>query len=274
VRVVDNKFPALRASEGELGAEAIDAPWPYEATTGFGGHEVIVESPVHGVGMADYAPEHVRLLVDAYVSRLRYWRRDGRVMQALLFRNWGRAAGASLAHAHTQLVALPRAPEAIIREMGNMTGHAARGEGCLLCDMMAADDRGDRVVYDDGVTVVHSPYAAATPYALRIAPRRCASTFEDAASDELESLARALSVVARALGSALTDPAYNLFVHVAPYRISDLAGVAFHWHADVVPRTHAAAGYELGSGWSINVVDPDEAARTLRSAVDVLESDT
>lgn len=274
VRVVDNKFPALEAPDDELGAEELDAPWPYVATTGFGGHEVIVETPEHGVGLASYPQEHARLLVDAYAARLRHWRHDGRVMHTLLVRNWGRAAGASLAHAHTQLMALPRVPESIIREIGNMTEHAARGAGCLLCDMLAADDRGGRVVFDDGTTVVHSPYAAATPYALRVAPRRCAPTFEDAPDEELDSFAAALTAVARALDEHLVGPAFNVIVHVAPYRLSELAGMSFHWHADVVPRTHAQAGYGLGSGWTIDVVDPDEAARALRSALDGLSFGT
>jgi len=267
VRVFGNAFPALSAPDDEDGSDPIDAPSPYVAQTGFGEHEVIAETPRHGEGLADYAPEHATLLAEAYAQRLRHWREDGRFAAAILFRNWGRAAGASLSHAHTQLVALPRVPDVIVRELGNFSQAASGSRRCVLCEATAADDAGGRVVWDDGVVAVHSPYAAPIPCALRIAPRRCSVTLADATPEERASFGAALVASARAVRGAFGDVAFNIVIHDGPYTAQRAVALPFHWHAELILRTSDQAGFEWGSGTYINVVDPDEAAETLRAGL-------
>lgn len=265
VRVVGNAFPALDAADDEGGSDEVPAPGPYLGQTAFGVHEVVIETPQHGVGLADLSDEHAAMLADVYALRLAHWRADGRFAAAVLFRNWGRAAGASLSHAHTQLVAMPRVPEALIRELGNFTQAASGSRRCPLCEATAADDEGGRVVWDDGVVAVHSPWAAPIPYFMRIAPRRCAATLADATADERASFGRALVAAARALRGVLGEVAFNVVVHDMPYAAQRAASLPFHWHAEVVPRTSDLAGFEWGSGAYVNVIDPDEAAERLRA---------
>ncbi|HEX9092517.1 MAG TPA: DUF4931 domain-containing protein, partial [Coriobacteriia bacterium] len=267
VRVVGNRFPALDSPDDSDGAEMLDAPGPYRAMTGFGAHEVVVETPRHGEGLADYPPEHLTLLADAYAARLAYWRNDPRLAAALLFRNWGRAAGASLSHAHTQLVAMPRVPDALVRELGNFAEAASASRPCPLCEAMRADDAGGRVVWDDGVFAVQSPWAAPIPYFLRIAPRRCCPSLADATSAERAGFGAALGAAASAVRGLFGDVALNVVVRVAPHTVHRLQGLPFHWHADVILRTSDQAGFEWGSGTYINVIDPDEAALALRRAL-------
>lgn len=266
VRVFENRYPALVASDDEEGPREVDVPWPYRGETGFGVHEVIVETPRHDEVMADYPPAHAALLVDAYADRIRTWREDGRFAASLLFRNFGRAAGASLSHPHTQFVALPRVPETIIRELGNFSQEASEQGRCVLCHEMAADDAGGRIIFDDGVTVVHSPWAAPVPYYMRIAPRRCAATLADVTSAERASFAAALVATARAIRGVFGDVAFNTVVHDAPYSAQH-AGLPYHWHAEVIPRTTGQAGLEWGSGIFLNVIDPDDAASALRAGL-------
>jgi UDPglucose--hexose-1-phosphate uridylyltransferase len=266
VRVFENLYPALTAGPEEDWPRELDAPWPYRGTNGFGAHEVIVESPRHDDSLAAYAPEHAALLVDAWALRIRQWRDDGRFACALIFRNFGQAAGASMSHPHSQLIALPRVPEALVRELGNFSQEATERGLCVLCSVMSADDSGGRIVFDDGVTVVHSPWAAASPYFMRIAPRRCSATLADATEAERASLAAALVAAARALRGAFGDVAFNLVVHDAPYSAQH-AGLPFHWHVEVLPRLSDQAGFEWGSGVYTNVVDPDIAASALRAGL-------
>lgn len=263
VRVFENRFAALSAGDDEEWAREIDAPWPYRGTTGFGVHEVIVESPRHDDVLASYGEDHAALLVEAYARRIGAWREDGRFAAAVLFRNFGRAAGASMSHPHTQLMAMPRVPESLIRELGNFSQEATERGRCVLCAAMVADDSGGRIIFDDGITVAHSPWAAPSPYFVRIAPRRCAATLADASPEERASFGSALVAVARALRGAFGDVAHNIVVHDAPYSAQH-ADLPFHWHAEVLPRLGDHAGLEWGSGVYLNVVDPDEAAATLR----------
>jgi UDPglucose--hexose-1-phosphate uridylyltransferase len=267
VRVVENRWPALTAPDDVDGSDDTGAPPPYRSTSGFGAHEVFIETPRHGEGLADLTPEHARLLVDAWSDRIRHWFADGRLACPVIFRNWGRAAGASIAHAHTQLVVLPRVPDAIVRELGNFSGASASTGGCLLCDTIAADDAGGRAVFDDGMTVAHVPFAAPVPHAIRIAPRRCEPTIASMGPQAADSLAAALIACARALRGAFGDVAFNLTVHVAPYTAMRVAGLPFHWHVDIHPRATDFAGLEVGSGLHVNVVDPDTAAAELRNGL-------
>ncbi len=269
VRVVPNLYPALSAPDTAEGSEPLPAPGPYEAVTGFGGHEVVVETPRHEEGLADFSDRHARLVVDAFAERLRYWRDDGRTAVVVLFRNQGSLSGASLAHAHTQLIALPRVPDIIVREIGNMTTYAEAHTGrCLLCDATAADDEAGLTVWDDGITRLVSPWAATSPYQMRIVPHRCAHTFADADDPERDSLAVALTAAARAYAGALGPAvAFNLVVHTAPFAVERTGALPFHWHVELVPRFSCAAGFEVGTAMGINSTGSDRAAERLRSAI-------
>lgn len=271
VRVIDNKFPAVSAPDDVPAPDDLDAPCPYRGESGFGGHEVIVETPDHAQGLAGYSPAHARLVVDALIARLDAWREDGRVAQAVLFRNWGKAAGASLSHAHTQLITLARIPELVTREVGNFVDHEGGHGGCLLCDVWEAD--APRTVFEQGDFIVQVPYAAPVPYALRVVPRTCAPSPLGLTGEHRDDLARTLVKVAATLRAAFGDPPFNLAVHIAPYPSLRAPGLPYHWHLSVIPRTAIFAGFEWGSGYRLNPVDPDVAAATLREAADGLSSE-
>jgi UDPglucose--hexose-1-phosphate uridylyltransferase len=269
VRVVPNLYPALGIAGAGDEPGPVPAPSPYEACKGFGAHEVVVETPRHDEGLADFPVAHARLIVDAFAERLAHWREDGRTSVVVLFRNQGALSGASLAHAHTQLIALPRVPDPIVREIGNHTTWAEAHAGrCLLCDATAADEEAGLVVFDDGLTRIVSPWAATSPYQLRIVPRRCAYTLSDAPPAERDSLALALTTGARAYAGVLgPSVAFNLVVHTAPFAVERTGALPFHWHVDLVPRFSCSAGFEVGTAMGINSTGPETAAERMRSAI-------
>jgi UDPglucose--hexose-1-phosphate uridylyltransferase len=266
VRAFENRYPFLEAADDDEGLGCADAPWPYVARPGFGVSEVIVETPRHTEGLADYSPEHAALVVDAYAERIRVWREDGRFAAVLLFRNYGWGSGASLAHAHTQLVATARVPDAIVRELGNFSQASTERGSCVLCEETTADTAGGRTVFDDGVCAVHVPWAAPVPYFMRIAPAVCAPTLADSTAAQRASLGACLVAAARAIRGAFGDTGFNIVVHDSPYSAQRL-GLAFHWHVEIVPRTPDMAGFGWGSGMYSTTVDPDEAAATLRAGL-------
>ena len=67
--------------------------------------------------------------------------------------------------------------------------------------------------------------------------------------------------VLRRLDGLLGAPHFNLTLGTAP--IGDEEKRYFLWHIDVLPRLATPAGFELGSGTSINPVRPEQAAREL-----------
>jgi UDPglucose--hexose-1-phosphate uridylyltransferase len=74
----------------------------------------------------------------------------------------------------------------------------------------------------------------------------------------------ALQVALRKIETKLKDPDYNFFIHTAPIKNKNNYK-HYHWHIEILPKISISAGFELGTGIEITVVDPGEAARILKS---------
>jgi len=85
----------------------------YDTMPGIGAHEVIIESPEHVVHTADLPDENVREVFAVYRERLIELKQDPRLVYGMIFKNVGEPAGASLEHAHSQLIATPLVPSGV-----------------------------------------------------------------------------------------------------------------------------------------------------------------
>ena len=263
VRVVPNKFPAL-GIEGDLKSQGIGV---YDAMSGIGAHEVIIETPRHEISLTGLPHDHVNDIIRLCRDRMRDLKQDPRFAYALVFKNVGQAAGASLEHTHSQLIATPIVPIRVIEEMrGGRQFHDYRGR-CIWCDIIEQEcAEGTRVVYQDDDIVVFCPFASRFPFETWVLPRRHNSRFEEMGETEVSRLGRGLLETLARLEQGLEAPPYNYMIHTAPFREDPLP--YFHWHVEVTPRLTKVAGFEWGSGFYINPVPPEEAARFLRE-VDV-----
>jgi UDPglucose--hexose-1-phosphate uridylyltransferase len=259
LRVVPNKFPALRTEE-RMARSGLGI---YDAMAGVGAHEVIIETPEHGRQLPQQSPEQVEQLLRAAQERTLDLSRDLRLRSVLFFKNSGAAAGASLSHPHSQIVALPLVPFEVEQELCGARAHFAEKERCIFCDMVAQEARErSRVVLETDGFIALSPFAARGPFELLILPREHRSIFEQSSAAELRSLANALRLSLRKLDLALDKPAYNFYLHSLPLR--EPPSDWYHWHLEVRPVLALAAGFEWGTGFFINPTPPEEAAAFLR----------
>ncbi len=60
----------------------------------------------------------------------------------------------------------------------------------------------------------------------------------------------------------MNTPPYNYLIHTAPLNIGPVEH--YHWHFEIIPRITRVAGFEWGTGFYINPVPPENAARYLR----------
>jgi UDPglucose--hexose-1-phosphate uridylyltransferase len=245
IRVVPNKFPAFgpwrRDGDREDGLFARRAA--------VGRQEVVVHSPRHVRTLADLGSRELELVAKAWQARAATAREDGfAYVHALV--NEGAAAGASLAHSHSQLVWLEHEPPLVAQER---EAQSAAG-GCLLCRVLAEErEHRIRVVDERDGVILLCPFAGRQPYELLAAPVVC----ED---DPFTSprLAEALALSAegiRRLRVAEGPAALNLWLHAGG-----------HWHIEVLPRFAILAGIELGSGYFVNTMAPESAAGVLRES--------
>jgi UDPglucose--hexose-1-phosphate uridylyltransferase len=260
LRVVPNKFPALQV-EGAL--ERI-GDGMYDRMSGVGAHEVIIETPDHGRTLAAMSDPEIERVLWAYRERILDLKRDVRMQYIMVFKNHGAAAGATLEHTHSQLIALPIVPDFVREEVDGARRHFAVKERCVFCDVIRQDlADGSRIVVENADVVALAPYASRLAFETWLLPRRHGARFEDAPRHEYESLARALKAVLRRMDRALESPPYNLVVHTAP--IFEDATDFYHWHVEIIPKLTPVAGFEWGTGFYINPTAPEEAASVLRS---------
>lgn len=221
-----------------------------------GAHEVVVLSPAHDRSYGRLSePQSVEALT-VVRDRVRHHLADGRAfVQAVI--NHGAAAGASLEHPHAQVVALDFVPPGVTAAVDRVD---RAGHDLVAAAASAAPDDGLAVV--EGPAPAWCPEAASGPYELRVAHRSTRARFDDATDPEVAVVARAARDALARLDAVIDDPPYNLVVHTAPPGRSGF----FHWYIEVQPRVGVVAGFELGTGLSVNVVAPEEAASRLRAA--------
>ena len=259
LRVVPNKFPALRI-EGELGKAADGI---YDRMHGIGAHEVVIESERHDVDLFDLPENRFQDVLWAYRDRLLDLKKDNRFKSVLIFKNHGAAAGASLAHSHSQLIALPVIPKRVMEEMNGCREYYRFRDRCLFCDIVVQEmDQKVRIVEETGEFLAFSPYAPRFPFETWIVPKRHQCAYEMIEGDQTKALAAVFRRTLRRLNLALENPPFNFIVHSAPFQ--ERAADFFHWHIEIMPKLTKVAGFEWGSGFYINPTPPEESAKYLR----------
>ena len=269
VRVVPNKFPALRI-EGELDRRGHGH---YDLINGIGAHEVIVDTSAHGTMLADLPTPELALVLRAYRERLRDLQRDPRFRYVLIFKNHGARAGASLYHSHSQLIATPVTPRTVAVELSTAREHYATKERCLFCDILHQElQEQDRIVALDEHYVTFCPYASRFPFEMTLMPRRHSHDFAALDESGLRRLARHLREVLARMNESLGRPPYNFLLHTAPNTESSVRRAGYwttlssdwHWHLEILPQLTSVAGFEWGTGFYINPTPPEKAASYLR----------
>jgi len=266
VRVVPNRYPAVRI-EGRL--EAAPEGF-YDRMTGIGAHEVIIETPDENLDLEALPIDAVAQVLATYRERILDLDRDHRFQLIYIFKNVGERAGASLVHAHSQLVALPMIPPCVEGKLKRARDHYLRTQRSLFSDILHSERRdGSRLVAENDDFVLFCPFASRFPFEFAIYPKRHQPDYASGTPSEFFALAEILRFGLQRLNQVLDAPGYNLLLHTAPLRRPETEHFAstrydYCWHLEVVPRFNALAGFEIGLGAYINTVYPEDAASALR----------
>jgi UDPglucose--hexose-1-phosphate uridylyltransferase len=259
LRVVPNKFPALRI-EGELERTGEGL---FDRVSGVGAHEVIIESPDHQASLAQLPEKRIEDVLKAFRDRMVDLKNDPRFKYVLIFKNHGLAAGASLEHSHSQLIALPIVPKRVREEVDGAKQYYLMKERCVFCDIIRQEKQTQaRVVSEDEHFLTVAPYAPRFPFETWILPKQHGAFFEDTAAATYPHLARALKRLLLRAEQLLDRPAYNFVLHTSPMR--EETELYYHWHIEYMPKLTRVAGFEWGTGFYINATPPEESARALR----------
>ena len=263
VRVVPNKYPALICKSPAGEPRRRRQVGLYLEMDGCGQHEVVIESPDHSKTIATMSVEEVSLVVGTYRQRFLTLDRADWNELIIIFRNQGEVAGTSLVHPHSQIIGAPIVPGDIRCRLDEAQRYFDDRGTCVYCDMLEAEcAEGVRLVASNPGFVAFCPFASIVPYAMWIMPRRHASSFGVISDEEADLFARILRDVLKRLYALLSNPDYNYVVRSSPHHAA--GEPHFHWYLEILPRLTTQAGFEIGSGININVVEPESAAEQLR----------
>jgi UDPglucose--hexose-1-phosphate uridylyltransferase len=259
VRVIANKFPALgiegginRAGEGM-----------YDKMNGFGAHEIVIETTNHKKDFSHLEDKKAEDVIWVYRDRILDLKKDVRFEYVLIFKNRGLAAGASISHPHSQLIALPMVPMRVKQEIQGSKTYFDYKERCVFCDIIKQEITAEqRVVAENDDFIAVCPFASRFPFEIWIIPKLHDSHFEDILKHEVMMLAQIMKNVLNKLNRVLDNPPYNYLLHTSPLR--EGLSTSYHWHIEIMPKLSKIAGFEWGTGFYINPTPPEEAAKYLR----------
>ncbi|WP_028582718.1 galactose-1-phosphate uridylyltransferase [Desulfogranum japonicum] len=259
LRVVPNKYPAL-VIEGELDKQGEGL---YDRMNGIGAHEVIIECPHHEQKFSDLPADKMILTFRAFRDRIRDLAKDDRFSYVMVFKNFGKAAGASLEHSHSQLVALPILPRMVSSELDGSLSYYKYKDRCVFCDIIRQEIQQDiRLVCENSHFVTVAPFAPRSPFEMWIMPRHHNSNYANQDEDSLQALTAIFSESLRRLDACIPNVPYNFVLHTQPLRSGPLEH--YHWHFEIVPKLTSIAGFEWGTGFYINPIPPEDTCKYLK----------
>lgn len=259
IRCFPNLFPALRPSgERESEREVF-----FQSITARGFHEVLVESPRHYEHPGVARVKQLELVISAIIDRMKYFYTHDYIKYVSVFRNHGKMAGASLSHAHLQIIAMPIVPRLIVDELNAARRFFDENKECPFCQIIEKELEGPRIIYDNDHFVALTPWASVYPYEFWILPKRHSQVMMDITLSERRSFANAIRTCFGNLVKKLNDPPYSFGYHFAPARGKwDF----YHWHLETYPKLSFLGGLEKSAGMFINTVFPESAAELLRES--------
>ncbi len=248
IRWFDNKFAAV----SQTGNVKTVKSGLFTHAAAYGKHEVIVESPRHDIQLWDLSENEILELLQVYKKRIVELHKRKNISYVMIFKNHGANGGTSLAHTHSQVIATAIVPPLVKDE----TSASIKNGTCIFCRVITAESKSDRLCFENDSFISFAPYASRFNYETWIFPKRHVRKIEDLWDNEMVDFARILKMTLVKLKELGAD--FNFYLHYAPKRGK------LHLHMEVAPRESVWAGFELGSGATINSVMPESAASFYR----------
>lgn len=243
LQIIPNKYPAVGPD--------------------LGFHEIVIYRD-HDRYLADFSREEIKRILLAFQERYKGLARESFIKYISIFHNHGKEAGSTIAHPHSQILALPILPPDVSRSINGSRRYFHEHRQCAHCHMLEQEIKdGARIIYQNEQMIVVAPFASRAEAEVKIFPKKHSAYFEKISEEELHQLADALKFVFSQIFKKFNDPAFNFFIHTAPTDNSQ-DYEHYHWHMEILPKFDIVGGFELGTGLDIVTMAPEKAAEILR----------
>lgn len=261
-RVVPNLYNALSIDY----APSSSKDFYFEKMSGFGAHEIIIETPEHHKQIWDYDYNEFVNYLTIIQKRVTNLKNDKRLAYLSIFKNQGENAGASLYHSHTQIMALPYISSQLSHLIEYKKSYYQQHKRAMLDDLLYEEQQYDKnIIIENSDFLVFCPYASQHAFQVKIVAKKRLSSLIEFEPNHIASLSDILHEFFKKFHKALGEVSFNMIIKNAPYRdYSSSTKEYYRFHIDIIPRIYKIAGFELDSNIHINVVMPDKAAKTYK----------
>lgn len=253
-RIVPNRFPIVKPEGNQR--TPVTANELFTWADAYGEHEIIIEGRDDFISFAHLGRDGIAEAIAVGVERVKTLAARESIRAVAYFKNEGLEAGASIAHPHSQLIAMAIVPPALVH-LTALHDRVRRELGfSLLYKILDKEREGPRMARESAHFATLCPYASKYPLEVLIIPLRDGSTYLAMTDAERTDLATHIHAVVEKLASI--GAPYNIeWIH-AP-------GTALHWHISITPRLSIWAGYEIETNIIVNPVPPEHAAAFYRT---------
>jgi UDPglucose--hexose-1-phosphate uridylyltransferase len=270
VRVFHDRAPLFRIEGGlDRRGESI-----YDRMNTVGAHEIVVETPQHGVTLAQLSPQHIARVAEVCRDRILDLKRDRRFRYVSLFKDQHPPSPTYQGHSYSQIIASPVLPQVMEVELRWCRTHYSRKERCIFCDIIQQEIRVDQRVVDSNADFIAlCPFASRSPYEMWVLPQQHSSSFEKDLLEPGRALAMASFLKACLQRQEKISPQLHVVAHTEPNLEShkptkDWWGTLpddFHWHIEIHPDVEGERRYLGSEGFYFNPIPAEQAALVLRA---------
>lgn len=263
-RVVPNLYNALSI---DIESKSLRDNF-FETHTGFGAHEVVIETPNHDKQIWNYDYNDFLNYFTIIKERVVNLQNDNRFAYLSIFKNQGHDAGASMPHSHSQIIALPFLPKKVKEEIEYKKEYFETHKRALMDDIVYEElYHHKNIIAQNSEFVLYCPYASRFAFEAKIVAKKKISSITEFGKGELSALCDITKEFFSKYYKSLGEVSFNMIIKNAPYlEYDENTRDYFRFYIEIKPRIYKQAGFELDSDININVMLPEEAAKIYKES--------
>jgi UDPglucose--hexose-1-phosphate uridylyltransferase len=261
-RVVPNLYNALCIEQENKAYKFLN----FELKSGFGAHEVIIETPEHNKTMTSFNTHELFEYFYTIQLRLKDLKKDTRLKYFSVFKNYGIDAGASQEHAHSQIIATPFLPKSIQEDLDFFQHHKEETNRDFFDDFLYDEKLFEQgILKENNYFVAFCPYASQHPFEVMVLAKDPLSSIITFEEYHLYALAEIVHYLFGKLSHSLGDFAFNMILKNGAIQEKHNPN---RFHLQILPRLFKTAGFEIDSDIFINTFPPEDVAQILKNKKD------
>lgn len=259
-RIVPNLYHVL-AIEVEPKSYKNDG---FENKSGFGAHEVIIETPDHSKQMFNFSINEFFDYFSIIKLRIENLKNDKRIKYFSIFKNYGLNGGATIEHSHSQLIATPFLPKRVEDDLDFFRNYKERTDRDFFDDLIQDEKNfSEGIIFENVIFIAYCPYAARFPFEINIVAKNTLSSLLNFTDSDISSLSEVMNFCFKKLHHALGKPDFNMLIKNGAVQLKDNPN---RFHIQILPRLYNIAGFELDTEIMVNTFLPETTAKILKES--------